>query len=246
MFSPDQEIAVFKKQLSKLQDRQRAQGAQQYLKHNLKHYGVTTPKLHSIAKDWLSHHPQLSINQLVDFAGLLWQSDWHEERTLAVMILESRKNELTLKHITTIEHMINTATSWAYLDGIAVWLVGTLLDTDPKTYAYLKKWIQSDNFWVRRTALLAQITQFRRGRGDLKLFETFALSQFPHEMGWDATERFFIRKAIGWALRERALADPQSVFKFVTKHQDKMSGLTFREATRKLPESMKKQLNKLQ
>lgn len=237
------EHQLMQRQLQQLADPKRAQGEKKYLKSALKHYGITVPRLHTFAASWFNKHPHLSVNQLVDLSAQLWQSDWYEERSLAVMILETRKKDLTLKHMPVIEHMLKTANTWALLDGLAVWVIGALIDTDPKTYNYLKKWIKSNNFWVRRSALLAQITQFRQGRGDLQLFQEFALSQFPHEPTWDATERFFIRKAIGWALRERVPADPESVYNFVIKYRSQMSGLTFREATRKLPNRYKSKLN---
>lgn len=94
-----------------------------------------------------------------------------------------------------------------------------MIETDPKTLDYLTGWAKSDNFWVRRTVILAQVLQFRRGEGS----------------DWSKEERFFIRKAIGWALRELAPKQPKLVYNFVQQYKDVMSGLTFREATRKLP-----------
>lgn len=237
-----QEIKKLRSNLKALSNRDRAFGEKKYLKSPLRHYGITVPRLRNLAKNWLKQHPQLTIGQLLDLARQLWDSPWHEERMLTIFLLVLRKDELTYRHIPTIEHMINTATSWAQLDGIAVWLVGSIIDSNKRTLNYLTKWIKSENFWVRRTAILAQITQFRQGKGDMKLFEDFATSQFPHEKEWGKEERFFIRKAIGWALRERAAADPESVYNFVVKYRDRMSGLTYREATRKLPNKFKSQL----
>ena len=64
-----------------------------------------------------------------------------------------------------------------------------------------------------------------------------------HGWGGSKEERFFIRKAIGWALREIANVEPEIVFKFIKQYRDKMSGLTFREASRKLPEKFRRLLN---
>ena len=238
-----QQIKDLKISLKTLSNRDRAFGEKKYLKSTLRHYGVTVPRLRRLASNWISQNPQLTINQLVDFSNQLWDSPWHEERMLAMFILVQRKNELAYRHLPQIEHMINTATNWAQLDGIAVWLVGSIIDSNKRTLNYLTKWIKSDNFWVRRAAILAQIIQFRQGRGDMKLFQQLAQTQFPQEKQMETQERFFIRKAIGWALRERVVADPNSIFQFVTKFQDQISSLTYREATRKLPSEYQTKLS---
>ena len=61
---------------------------------------------------------------------------------------------------------------------------------------------------------------------------------FDEDPAWTKDERFFIRKAIGWTLRELSKADPERVLIFAQQHCDAMSGLTFREGTRKLPDEM--------
>jgi 3-methyladenine DNA glycosylase AlkD len=237
------EAKHFRSQLKELADTKRAKGEKKYLKSPMQHYGVTVPALRKLAKSWIKMHPDINIEELITLTNTLWSSKWHEDRMLAVFLLEQKKEDLNLKHMPTIEKMINSATGWAQLDGISVWLVGGMIDNDNKTLKYLKRWIRSKNFWVRRTALLAQIMQFRRGGGDLKLFEQIAVPQFKEGKEWSKEERFFIRKAIGWALRELAPQKPNTVFLFIRKYRDQMSGLTFREAKRKLPSEFQGKLN---
>lgn len=231
----DQELTSLKRQLKAQSNPDRAQGEKNYLKHDLNHYGLTMPQIVKLAKSWHKEYPGVSIDQEVKLADKLWHSSWHEERTLAVELLCLRSNDLTSKHLPRLEHMMGQVTTWAHLDPIAILLVGGIIDSNPSSLKYLSKWIKSPNYWIRRAAIIAQILQFRQGRGDMKLFEDLVKTQLTEPKSWDARERFFIRKAIGWALRERSKADPQSVVDFVNKYHDSLSGLSYHEATRKLP-----------
>lgn len=231
----ESEIAAFRQQLQALADPHRAEGEKAYLKSPLDFYGLTVPALDRIASQWSKEHRQTGITDVVALAGRLWDSTYHEEKSLAIMLLQHRRKELTLEHIPLVEKMIGEATTWAHLDEIAVHLVGSLIDNDPRTLACLPVWAQSDNFWVRRAAILAQLPQFRRGQGDFDLFARLAVPMFREGEQWSKEERFFIRKAIGWVLRELSKANPELVYEFVRQHRHEMPGLTFREATRRLP-----------
>lgn len=238
----NQEREKLTKELQRHANPERAVGEKKYLKSSMNHYGVSMPTIHKIAKNWVQDNLNMSIDEVIQLAESLWSSDYHEDRMLVDSILELRKSELTLKHMPIIEKFINTAAGWAQLDGIVVHLVGALIDHDKQSLSYLKKWIKSENFWVRRAAILSQNMHFRRGEGDIELFERLVVPQFIEGDKWSKDERFFIRKAIGWALRELAPRQPRLVFDFVKKYESKMSGLTYREATRKLPPELKQQL----
>jgi hypothetical protein len=111
--------------------------------------------------------------------------------------------------------------------------------------------------------LLAQNNYFRKNKGGKKdLFFELAKSQFDETWidklyptrGSKATDetklmnkraKFFIRKAIGWATREMSHKDPKSAYKFLKENKSKMSGLSFRDGSRKLPEKMQKELAKV-
>ena len=235
----EQELDWFREQLRQNADPKRANGEKAYLKSAHQFYGVKVPSLRKIAKTWLKQHKSAAIDDVVNLTALIWDSDWHEERSLATLLLQYRDDDLTLKHMLVIEKMINEATSWVYLDALAGWTVGVLIDTDPATLEYFPKWAQSENFWVRRAAIIGQNLQFRRGEGDFDLFARIVVPMFEENPEWSQDERFFIRKAIGWALRELAPHQPERVQNFVRAHRNQMSGLTLREATRKLPDKYK-------
>lgn len=223
-------------ELRALADPIRSAGEIKYLKSPLKHYGVTVPQLHRISKTWVKENRERSIQEVITFTDQLWQSDFHEERWLATDILTERKEDLTFDHFSVIEHRVKTAIGWAQLDDIAAWLVGTLYEKYPAKMAQVfRKWIGDGNFWVRRAALLGQLVALREGRGDFTLFTELSVPLLGEK-------EFFIRKAIGWVLRERAKKVPADTYAYVTRYRSQMSGLTYREATRRLPSEYLEQL----
>jgi len=231
-------------QLRELADPARATNEKKYLKSDLNFYGVTVPKLHALVKNWRRAHADLSVEDIAALAEALWGSDWHEERSVAVFLLVEAADQLTLDQLPLIERMIHEVNTWAHLDEIAVHVVGALLAHYPDVMRlYLFKWADDANFWVRRTAILAQNAHFRRNECDFELFEQITSPMLDESKAWSADERFFIRKAIGWALRELAPRQPELVVGYVQRHRDRMSGLTFREATRKLPDEWKRWLD---
>jgi len=239
------EINYFKDELNKYSNPDRAIGEKRYLKSPMDHYGVTMPQIRKIALTWIKDHPEVNVDEIVKLCQKLWNTHWHEERMIVDSLLEANRHQLSIHHLPIIETFITTVTGWAQLDGVAVLAVGSIVDKDKNAAKYLSKWIKSDNFWVRRAAILSQILEFRRGQGDFKLFEHLVAPQFAEGKDWSKEERFFIRKAIGWALRELAPHNPEAAFNFAKKYKTQMSGLTYREATRKLPTNYQTKLASL-
>ena len=122
------------------------------------------------------------------------------------------------------------------LDEIAPRLVGPLLERHPSEAGrVLDGWARDPDFWVRRAALLALLLPMRRGEGDWKRCERYADPLLEDR-------EFFIRKAIGWILREAAKVTPERVIAFVEPRAARLSGVTWREATRKLPVRVQQRL----
>lgn len=223
-------------QLQAQADPTRAASEKRYLKSDLNFYGVTVPTLNKMVSAWAKAHRDAPIVAVAALAAALWESGWHEERTLGVFLLEAFAAQLTLEHLPHIERMMRQANTWAHIDEIAVHLVGALLERHPDAMRpHLLRWAGDANFWVRRVPVLAQNGQFRKGGGDFALFEQIAAPMLDESKAWSKDERFFIRKAIGWALRELCKHHPDWVVDFINRHHPRMSGLTLREATRKLP-----------
>ena len=130
--------------------------------------------------------------------------------------------------MTPIGGWLRKSKTWAHVDWIATSIVGDLAERFPAARKRLDRWATDDDFWIRRSAMLALIPGLRRGDGDFDGFAAMAVPMLGE------TE-FFIRKAIGWVLRETTKHRPDLVEAFVADHAKEMSPLTFREATRKLP-----------
>lgn len=238
-----EEVTYFRKQLKTLADPDRAKGEKEYLKSPLQHYGVPVPELRQLVTNWYKEKSdQAKIRLVTKISRQLWASDWHEERTVSILLLNQIQNKLNYRHLPMFEDMANQVTTWAHLDLIAIDLVGAVLEKDRSGLIFLPVWIHSSNFWLRRMAILSQIKLFRVGKGSMTVFKNIVKSQLDEPEYWTKEERFFIRKSIGWALRERSQADPESVVKFVNSYANKLAGLTYREATRKLPKEYLQQL----
>ncbi|MCL1692404.1 MAG: DNA alkylation repair protein, partial [Actinomycetia bacterium] len=112
------------------------------------------------------------------------------------------------------------------VDGIATNLVGeVLLNQSEGMTPKVESWIDDRDMWLRRTSIIAQI-------GHKDATDTGLLFEACKQCM--AETEFFIRKAIGWALRDYAKTDPVAVAAFVTEHRDTLSGLSYREATKYL------------
>jgi 3-methyladenine DNA glycosylase AlkD len=116
------------------------------------------------------------------------------------------------------------------VDGLACNVAGEIALHDPRSWPLIDAWAVDGDFWVRRSALLALLRGIRANRPDLPRFTRYAEPML-------AEREFFIRKAIGWVLREISRRDPVWVASWTELHLAGMSGVTFREAVRRLPAS---------
>ena len=120
------------------------------------------------------------------------------------------------------------AHGWAYVDPLAGDIAGPIALRYPQAWPLIDGWAVDADFWVRRSALLTLLAGIRDGQPDLERFERYATPMLGEQ-------EFFIRKAIGWVLRETSKRDPAYVAAWTGAHLDRMSGVTFREAVRRLP-----------
>ncbi len=221
---------MFRKKLDHNSNPERAAKEKSYLKSPHKFFGVTVPFIAKMAKDFKKTNGNIDKGFVFELAERLWNSAYHQEKTLAIKLLGEYSEQLDYESMPMLEHMLSTSAGWDHIDGIANHLVDAVLRKDLRTYEYLKEWSKSENFWMRRAALISQVLLFREGKGDRKLF--FSLAERMIE-----EKEFFIRKAIGWTLREMSKAEPDEVFDFLMKVKDRASGLTLREGAKRLPEN---------
>ncbi len=146
----------------------------------------------------------------------------------AVVLLETYPKLLTAADLPRIERLLRESRTWALVDGLAADVVGSILAAAPaEVTPVLDRWASDPDFWIRRSSLLAELRPLRAG-ADLALFLRRADAML------DGRE-FFIRKAIGWVLREIGKRRPAEVVEWVAARTDRASGVTMREVVRHLP-----------
>lgn len=237
MESIDKFLLEFRGIFNKLKNPKKAKQEKRYLKSEDNFYGVSIWEIDKIVKDFRKKNPTIEKDRLFKLVSKLWKSDYHEEKMLAIKLLEAYSSYLSLKDMSLLEEMLKSSWGWDHVDEISCHLVSAILLKNKKAFEYLKRWSVSDNFWMQRASMISQILLFRDGRGNKELFFDIAEKMLPEK-------EFFIRKAIGWTLREMSKSDPDSVSKFLRRYKNKMSGLTLREGSRRLPLTLKKEFLK--
>jgi 3-methyladenine DNA glycosylase AlkD len=127
-----------------------------------------------------------------------------------------------------VERLLRESRTWALVDGLAASVAGPLVERFPSLGRTLDRWARDDDFWIRRAALLAELVPLREGRGDFARFARHADAMLEER-------ELFVRKAIGWVLRDASRRDPDRVARWLLPRARRASGLTLREATRHLP-----------
>ena len=169
------------------------------------------------------HHGGLKRRALLALVNILWSRRIFERRMLAVLLLEAFEPLLRAADMTLLERLIRQSKTWAFVDELAVAITGPLLERLPELNRVLDRWAEDDDFWVRRAAMLALLRPLRRGRGDFRRFGRYAERMLEDR-------EFFIRKAIGWVLRETGKPQPDTVYAWLLPRAARASGVTVREA----------------
>jgi 3-methyladenine DNA glycosylase AlkD len=145
----------------------------------------------------------------------------------AVTLLERHRQLLTPSDLPLLERLIRESRTWAYVDNLAGNVVGPLCVGAPGTGEVLDRWAGDEDFWVRRSALLSQLRPIRDG-APLDRFFRYADAMLGEK-------EFFIRKAIGWVLRDAGKTRPAEVVAWLAPRTDRISGVAVREAVKYLP-----------
>jgi 3-methyladenine DNA glycosylase AlkD len=227
-FDPDAAAGAVAEALRPLGTPERAGQEKRYLKSDLEFFGVTMPDLRRTVQAAARGYPGLDGAAALAWAAALWREPVHERRMAAVEVLTLAVRHLTTADLGAVETMVRQARTWALVDGLACNVAGRVALRDPPAWPVIDRWAADPDFWVCRSALLALLPGIRAGRADLPRFTRYAEPML--------TEReFFIRKAIGWVLREISRHDPGWVTSWTERHLGEMSGVTFREAVRHVP-----------
>jgi 3-methyladenine DNA glycosylase AlkD len=212
-------------ELSRAADPVRAVATAAYMKTMQPFYGVPAPHVHAIAKEPRRCFLPGSRAGYENNVLALWGQPQRESRYVAIDYAKQRAFLLP-ESIPLYERMIREGAWWDFVDGISSNLVGPVyLGHREAVQPVLNRWIEDPDLWIRRSALLAHLRHKR---------ETDAEQMFGHCLKCAGEREFFIRKSIGWALREYSKTNPSAVKGFLSKNRKSLSQLSLREGARHL------------
>jgi 3-methyladenine DNA glycosylase AlkD len=222
-------ITAVREGLAALADAESARTMQAYMKSAMPLRGVHAPQQREVFRRAFAAHPLASAEEWRATVLALWrEATYREERYAAVALTGDRRYRAYQRPdaLPLYEELIITGAWWDLVDELAIHRVGDLLRRDPEPMGRtLLAWSRDADPWKRRTAILAQNASKAQTDGPL----LYACIE-PNLRDPD----FFIRKAIGWALREYAKTDPDAVRSFLARERGRFAPLTVREALKNI------------
>ncbi len=226
-------VSEIREGLAAAADPSRAAEQQRYMKSRLPYRGVTLPGVRSTVRPLVGAHPlpdraswEAAIRELWDGAA------FREERYAALELAgHGLYRPFQGPHVMGLyRYLIVTGAWWDLVDWVAPHLVGPILRLHPDTEGVrMRQWAIADDLWVRRASLVCQL-QSKDATDTALLGDVIAANLEGTPYGGE----FFIRKAIGWALRQYARVDADWVRDFVAEHDAALSVLSRREALKHL------------
>jgi 3-methyladenine DNA glycosylase AlkD len=219
-------VAAIRTMLMERADPARAAGAQAYMKSSILSLGVRVPEVRRCVMAAAAAFPVESPEQLRATVLVLWrEAQWREERYAAIDLAALRVVAQDPGMLPVYEEIIRTGAWWDFVDGVSPRICRLLLAHRSLMTPVLREWSTDEDFWIRRAAITSQLKA--KAATDTDLLRSVI------EANLDDPE-FFVRKAIGWALREFAKTNPGWVRGFVTEHAGQLSPLSRKEALRHL------------
>ena len=209
-----------------LADPLKAPQMQAYMKTQMPFYGINQPERKAVTRQFKKLFPPASRDQWRRAILALWELPHREERYAALDYAAQFPQYLEPASLRLFGRLAREGAWWDLVDFVAGRLVSpTLLEHREKARPTIERWIDDRSMWIRRTALLSQL-RHKDATDEEQLFD--------HVLRRASEEEFFIRKAIGWALRDYSWTNPESVSAFLKRRGDKLSRLSYREAAKRL------------
>lgn len=227
--NPTQFVDQVKSLLEPLANADDARAMSAYLRGQFVCLGIHTP----VRRSTLAEIYKLRFDNtaLLQIAEMLWQQPCREYRYVAIDLLARHKKTLDLDCIPSLLELAQRDAWWETVDGLAD-VIGDVIrlarQHNPQAQALMDTALSHSNLWVRRIAMTHQLGW---------RLETDQQRLFDYATALSSEEDFFIRKAIGWALRDYARWNPVAVFDFVSSRREVFSTLTIKEALKHFPPS---------
>lgn len=220
----------FRKEFKKHADPDIARQKQKYMKSEMPYHGVYSPVMQKVVKTTLQDVLWENAHSWRRSVEVIWDKARFREERYAAMITARHKSKMfqTSDALTLYEYMIVSGAWWDYVDELASHHVGDLVAKHPALKKTMLQWSRADNIWKRRTSIIFQLG-WKENTDVALLFKCIEPSLNESE--------FFLRKGIGWALRQYAWTDPKTVIRYVRGHRDVLSPLSKREALKNVIKS---------
>jgi 3-methyladenine DNA glycosylase AlkD len=197
---------------------------QAYMKSAMPYLGIQSTPLAALCRAQMEARPLPTFAPWRDTALALWRdAEFREERYAAIAVARHRayRAHQRMKALPLYRELIVTGAWWDYVDAVSH-QIGVLLRNEPEAMGTtLRTWAQGEDMWLRRSAIIAQL-DFGKDLDRQLLYDCIEPSIESRE--------FFLRKAIGWALRQYARVEPREVLRYVKANRTRLSGLSKREA----------------
>ena len=231
MSKPHPLLGALRREMKRAGDPERAAGQQAYMKSAMPYHGLRNSETRAICRKVFADYtidPGDGARWRADVLAIWHGADHREERYAAIELAQLRKARVlhTMDALPMFEELVVTGAWWDYVDTIASHDLGQILRNEPKAMRRaMLAWSKCDDMWKRRSSILCQL-QFD-AETDLELLYACIEPSI-------SSKEFFLRKAIGWALRQLAWTDPSEVESYVRANEPRLSGLSIREALKNI------------
>lgn len=194
-----------------------------YMRHQFSFLGIQKPIRAKLQLPVFKTFAQAEKDAIIAILLTLWEKKEREYQYAALDLAQFHQKKWEISDIEIFETLIRSKSWWDSVDCLAANVVGKLIFNYNELSHLMDLWIQDENLWIRRTALIYQLS-WKNATDEKRLFRYCKAVMIE--------KNFFIQKAIGWALRQYSKIQPTAVRRFVDIHRKHLSPLSYREAVK--------------
>jgi 3-methyladenine DNA glycosylase AlkD len=200
---------------------------QKYMKSTMPYHGVMSPEAKVINKEVFDDLAFTDANDWNQTVRSIWDHATHrEERYAALYVARSNAGEPYRTQIDALDlyrYLASSGAWWDYIDPLSTSHIGDVLRAHPgEAKKIMREWSETEDMWLRRCSIICQLASKGSSMDLPFLFSMISRAADRPE--------FFLRKAIGWALRQAAREFPEEIVRYVKENEAKLSALSVKEA----------------